>query len=180
MAMRVEAPTKNLAQLMQRTATENPDPDDVKALRKALREEPGTWRAAGDMLDHAQDQVIKSMAGGYAVIEESAQRGKEELSEELCEPTDGPLEKLMIQEVILCWLHHSHTVRRMQNVTMKGTHTSEEGTYWEKRVAASQRRYIRAMKSLARVRKLNVSVQINVAQQVNYNAPESGSGTRGD
>jgi len=171
--MRVKAPTKKLDRLMRKTTTKNPDPDDVAKLRKALREEPGTWRAAGDMLDHAQDQVIQSMAGGYAVIEESALRGKEELRKELSEPTDGPLEQLMIQEVILCWLHHSHTVRRMQSVTMEGTHTSEEGTYWEKRVAASQRRYIRAMKSLARVRKLNVSVQINVAQQINYNGPDN-------
>jgi hypothetical protein len=170
--MRVKAPTKKLDRLLRKTATKNPDPDDVAELRKALREEPGTWRAAGDMLDHAQDQVIQSMASGYAVIEESTRRGKEELREELSEPTDGPLEQLMIQEVILCWLHHSHTVRRMQSVTMEGTYTTKDGTYWEKRVAASQRRYIRAMKSLARVRKLNVSVQINVAQQFNYNGSE--------
>lgn len=172
MEMRVKAPTKKLERLMQKTAQENPEPEDVKALRKALQEEPGTWRAAGDMLDHAQDQIIQSMASGLVVIEESTRRGTEELQNDLSEPTDGPLEKLLIQEVILCWLHHSHTVHRMQRITMQGSHSLSEGNYWEKRVAASQRRYIRAMKSLARVRKLNVSVQINVAQQVNYNAPE--------
>lgn len=152
---------------MKRTAIENPDPEDVAELRKALREKPGAWRAAGDMLDLAQENVIDELSNDIPLLEESTRQGKQELQEELSEPTDGPLEELLIQEVILCWLHHSHTVRRLQNSTMGERHAHTEGRYWEDRVAASQRRYIRAIKSLSRVRKLNLSVKVNVAQQIN-------------
>jgi hypothetical protein len=56
--------------------------------------------------------------------------------------------------------------------------TLEQGEYWEKRLSAAQRRYLRACETLARVRKLTLgtlALQVNIAaaggQQVNMINP---------
>jgi hypothetical protein len=41
-----------------------------------------------------------------------------------------------------------------------------QGEYWEKKLSANQRRYLRAVETLARIRKLNITVQVNVADKM--------------
>jgi hypothetical protein len=49
--------------------------------------------------------------------------------------------------------------------------TLDQAGHWQKRLTLTQGRYSRSLETLARIRKLNISIQINVAaaggQQVN-------------
>lgn len=83
------------------------------------------------------------------------------------------LERLLIQQVTLCWLNLNLTEYRLTTVT-KQSISFACGLYWEKRLSAAQRRFTRACETLARVRKLSRNVpalQFNIAadggQQVN-------------
>jgi hypothetical protein len=83
------------------------------------------------------------------------------------------LERLLIQQITLCWLNLNLTEYRLTNV-MKQSISFACGLYWEKRLTAAQRRFTRACETLARVRKLSrntPALQFNIAagggQQVN-------------
>lgn len=85
----------------------------------------------------------------------------------------SPLERLLIQQVTLCWLNLNIVEFRHSNL-MQQSITLTLGMYWEKRLSAAQRRFTRACETLARVRKLsrnNPALQFNIAaiggQQVN-------------
>jgi len=84
----------------------------------------------------------------------------------------SPLERLLIQQVTLCWLNlnlveYRHTNIREQSITLT------LGIYWEKRLSAAQSRFTRACESLERVRRLSrrIPIQVNIAarggQQIN-------------
>ena len=54
--------------------------------------------------------------------------------------------------------------RDMSNST-KGSHSRESGAYWDRRLTEAQRRYLRAVNLLAKVRHIGPAVQVNVANQ---------------
>lgn len=75
-----------------------------------------------------------------------------------------PLARLLCEQVALCWLRLQATEHQYQNVS-----TSKEIVVLEfvdRRLSAAQRRYLRAIEALARVRRLGINVQINVANQL--------------
>jgi len=76
------------------------------------------------------------------------------------------LEKLLIEQVALCWLRMYLTEMRYTNM-MKEQVTLAQATQWEKRLTATQGMYLRAMEALARVRRLvkPSPVQVNIATQ---------------
>ncbi len=144
-------------------------PADRTAYRALLEREPGLWRMAGDLGRGAQDQIIKSM-GANAALTEAVKVGLDEMREQL-QGDDAPrLIKLLVEQVLVCWLqlyqtHYSYTVATSED------HSFAKGDYWQRRLTATQGRYLRALETLARVRRLAIPVQVNIAaeggQQVN-------------
>lgn len=74
------------------------------------------------------------------------------------------LERSLIQHVVLCWLR-LHDCELRYHTMMGSEPTIAQANYWEKKLSANQARYLRAVETLARVRKLELKVQINVAGQ---------------
>ena len=82
--------------------------------------------------------------------------------------TATPLERILIDDVALCWL-------RMQifeqlysaNYDKSGGVTLTKAAYLERRLSATRRRYLQSIEALARVRGLlsRIGVQVNIAQQ---------------
>lgn len=64
-----------------------------------------------------------------------------------------PLERLLIEQVILCWVN-LQMLELVHNDRLAANHTPEAGLYWDPRLSTAQRRFMRATESLARVRKL--------------------------
>ena len=85
----------------------------------------------------------------------------------------SPLERLLIEQVVLCSMHYYLVVAEYNAVV--GIPIPESSVqHWERRLTAAQGRYVRAIESLARVRKLartTPALQVNIAahggQQVN-------------
>lgn len=96
----------------------------------------------------------------------------DKLREDLGYTLANPLEKLAIEQIILCWINHFQTEME-HNTQLSQSHDRETGIYWEKRLAYSSRRYVRALELLSKMRKMNLVVQVNQAnnQVINNRNP---------
>jgi hypothetical protein len=114
-------------------------------------------------------ESMKSTAGPAVPLiwEEQADEMRDRLGYE----TAPPIEGMMIEHIILCWLRLATAELQFSAVESHGG-TLKQIEHHQRKVGAAQRRFTRGIESLARVRKLSLSsVQINVAakggQQVN-------------
>ena len=80
---------------------------------------------------------------------------------------DAPMmEQMLIENVLLAWLrlnlweYHFTEMDGGEGMTLK------KAAFWDKRISAGQRRYLRAIETLARVRKITrTTMQINIAEE---------------
>ncbi len=159
---------KTLTELLDKTNKEKPKPNDVKALRKFLAEHPEMWKAVGNLVLQAQYGIVESI-NTRAGLRESLKAGLGELPKELARPGDGPLEHLLIDQIVIAWLRQG-IAEYYYTEQLENSFTYESGRYWERRLTQTQARYLKAVESLARVRKLSRpgAVQVNIgAQQTN-------------
>jgi hypothetical protein len=158
---------------------ENPRPSDVKALSDLLHKNKGLelWRAAMGMGALAEHTALNNLVGNRNQgTRQCWELRLQSLRVDLGYESASALERLLIQQVTLCWLNLNLVECRHSNV-MHQSITLTLGLYWEKRLTAAQKRFARACESLARVRRLSrrVPVQVNIAaqggQQVNVTSP---------
>ena len=164
----VNVESEEIRRILSRTNKANPKEEDVVALRRALRENPGLLRQASDLARIAQNEMVDQLST-TALAREAFLLGQETLREELGYEEAPPLERLLIEEVALTRLHYYKTQRAYVRAT-GGSIPITQSDFWERKVNAAQRRHLRAVEALARVRKLagRSPVQINIAgQQVN-------------
>ena len=160
--------SKELLQVLERTNKANPKAEDVAALKEALRANPGLWRQIGDLARTAQGELVDQLST-TALARETYLHALEELRQGLGYEAAPVLERLLIEEVALMWLHYYKTQRAYVRATQDSI-PIVQGDFWERKVNAAQRRYLRAVEALGRVRKLTGrgALQINIAgQQVN-------------
>jgi hypothetical protein len=149
---------------------------DRERLRRMAAKHPELGRAF-DLANLALTSLIEGMPADQAGKAIAAGRA-EALRSELSGPAPSVLERLLIDQVVLAYLHVNMV--EYQHGPLMGTGTSDTAIieFWERRLDAAQRRYLRAIEGLARVRRLlNLpAVQINIAtnggQQVNVAAGE--------
>lgn len=158
----------DLLKLLQKTNKENPSKKDVTALKKALKENPNLWRSVGDIAHMAQMQIIQNTKAAVAV-RESLRHGLIAMRKDLGYEEASAVEQLLIEQVVLAWLHY-HTTQMGYESTLQKSTSFKNAAYWERRLNSSHRRYLRAVETLARIRKLGLAVQINIAEkQMNVN-----------
>jgi len=157
-----------LKALVDRVDKKKPDPADVKALRVYIDEHPGIWRITGDLAEQANLKMIEAMQAPKS-MKVALKAGLNELAAELTQPGDGALETLIIRQIVGCWLRLSYVEYVVNRNTVEGNFNMAQGAYWDKRLSAAGRGYLRAIETLARVRRLRLpAVQVNIAgQQVN-------------
>jgi hypothetical protein len=160
--------TLELKSLVAQVDKKKPPEGAIKALRQFLDDNPGIWRNIGDLAEQANLAMIADMKASTAQ-KETIKHGLGVLERELTQPGDGPLEKLIIRQITGCWLRLSYVEYVVNTNTVEGNFNMAQGAYWEKRLSAGQRRYLRAIETLARVRRLQLpAMQVNIGnQQVN-------------
>lgn len=142
--------------LIKRTDVTQPKQADVDALKALMRRTPekSIWRECGDFLTQARTQFIrKAKATDFA--KEVIVFRCEQMEKELANQNDGPLEKLLIDQVIFAWLRLSFIEYGYSEVfTSHEGPSLERALFWEKRLTAAHKRFDHATTSLARVRRL--------------------------
>jgi hypothetical protein len=162
----LRAKVTDFESVIKATSRDNPSREDVTELKKYLNETPQLWTVAGDITKFVQDQLIDRVSG-TELIRQSVSKGIDVLRDELDYQDASRLEQLLIDQVVLCWLRLRDIEWRYTQVTSESIPISS-ADYWERRLNASQRRYLRACETLARVRKIirrTPALQINIATQ---------------
>jgi hypothetical protein len=145
------AQVQKLAELVRRA--EQGDTSVLPALRKALEDDASLWAEYGDLALQAQESWLNLLAGKNLMLLESVRQKMKDLREELGGGKPSPLEMLLVERIVACWLqtHFADTLYAQA----KGPNCTP-GVLRElmKRQESSQRRYLAAIKQLALVRKL--------------------------
>lgn len=158
-------PLKEVIRVIRATDVTQPSPEDKKALDTLLREQPAIWRLAGDMVEKTANKLINHY-GGHYLVQASLKSAWESLPKELAQPGDGELERLLVQQVVLAWMKLAFIEYQHEHNLTEGSTTIKLADFWERRLNAAQRRYLRATETLGRIRRLNLpAVQINIGEQ---------------
>jgi hypothetical protein len=160
-----EVPTdaEGLGKLL--TRAQAGDASTLPVLRKVL-ENPELADLLGNLAREAELSLIKAAAGENLVFKEALTRKLQLLRAELAGPSPTPVERLLVERIVACWLQVQDADTRFaqaKNLTFEG------GDYCQRRMNHAHKRYLSAIKALALVRKLAVPVlQVNIARkQVN-------------
>jgi len=115
------------------------------------------------MAKATQRALIDQAAGNNLVIRETLARKCAALTQELAGPTPSPLERLLVERIVLCWLH-LHCAEAiywtLQDLSLR------QAAFHQARISKAQARYLAAIRTLAQVRRLEVpAVQVNIGHQ---------------
>ncbi len=162
----VSVPTTNegVRALLKRAATG--DTTTAPILRKML-ENPNTIELlGGNLAKCAQRSFIDAIAGQDLSVREAVAAKMECMRKELLGENPTPVERLLVERVVACWL-------QVQDADIRSAQAKDvsfrQADYNQRRMDAAHKRYLSALKALALIRKLAVpAFQINVARkQVN-------------
>jgi hypothetical protein len=152
--------------LLDRTNKEKPDRKDVKALRALLQRNPGIWREVGSLAVQNRLKLVKDVHITTAAAE-LIHASMETMAQELGYDNASILEQMLIDQLLLAWLRLNLWEYQLTEMETQGM-TLTKADFWERRISAAQRRFLRACETLARVRRLARNLP---ALQVNINAP---------
>lgn len=146
------------------------DASTLPVLRKMLENPATVDQFGGDLGRQAALSLIDAAAGENLAFKEALTRKLELLRAELSGPNPTPLERLLVERIVACWLQvQDADVRYAQAKNL----SLEWGDYYQRRMDRANKRYLTAIKTLATVRKLALPVlQVNIARkQVNVAGP---------
>jgi hypothetical protein len=146
------------------------DKTALPALRELLKDPALVDALGGDLARLAQQTLVDKFTGQNLLFQETLRCKLDLLRAELSGSNPTPLERLLVERVISCWLYLHHVEMRC---CPKESTSLAVGSYLERSLSAAQKRYLAAIKTLALVRKLAVPVlQVNIARkQVNVAGP---------
>jgi hypothetical protein len=140
-----------LAELVQRA--QQGDLTVLPLLREALEADPSLWQEYGDLAAQAQEAWLQLLAGTDYLLAESVRLKLAALRKELGAEGASPLEKLLVERIVACWLQ-THYADALYAQAKGPQSTASVRQELMKRQESSQRRYLAAIKQLALVRKL--------------------------
>jgi hypothetical protein len=144
----------------------------AEALLAACAQTPRIWHMLVAVAGHAErawiDLLTKSEGGlRPRIVEEELQRKRREIAG----ASPSPLEAMLAERVVLCWLAAQYADAQYATKLQAGM-SFREGEYLAKRCEQANRQLLKAIESLARVRRLLTPVHLNIGQnQINIAPP---------
>jgi len=119
---------------------------------------------------------VRDINHSNGIMFEAFRRKMKQMREDLGVQTGTPLEKLLIERVVMCW-YHLHQSEVNYVTRMKESASLNSATFQQKSLDRAEARYQAAVKSLAVVRRLQLPVvQVNIGEkQINI---VQGAGTQ--
>jgi hypothetical protein len=138
------------------------DNSALDRLREVYAEMPSIVQWISDLQYAAEQEVLSTLGpGAVATFTEQARRMRAKLAGD----NSSPLERLLVNRIVLDWLHALKCEIQYQR-RLNGTLSLEQAAFYDKQAERAQRRFLRAMTTLAHVRKLlSPTVQVNIAEQ---------------
>ncbi|VTR92843.1 Uncharacterized protein OS=Singulisphaera acidiphila (strain ATCC BAA-1392 / DSM 18658 / VKM B-2454 / MOB10) GN=Sinac_7624 PE=4 SV=1 [Gemmata massiliana] len=167
----VEVPKtmEELRALLKRTQAG--DETTVPVVRKMLSNPASLRMFGGKLADQVVSSFIKAMGGDNVGFREAVLKKLEQMRAELLGESSTPIERVLVERVVACWL-------QVQDAELRAAQGQKDASikqadFHQRRMDATNKRFLAAVKGLALVRKFAVPVlQVNIAKkQVNVAAP---------
>ena len=134
-------------------------------LRELLAQRSDLVEAIGTLASELEYRLVEHAAGPQILLQEGLRAELNLRRDDLRQTQDGPLERLLIDQIVLCWLNLM-TAERRRNERWSDGISNESADFWDRHVARLRTDYLRAIRSLASVRRILVpAIQVNVAEQ---------------
>ncbi len=151
---------KDFSDVFSRANKTNPRPADVEQLKTMLKDNADLelWRKVSGLAGAAEIMLLAHDSISPALREVWRLRMANQ-REELGYTDAPPVEQLLISHAVVCWL-------RMNILELFGASllnqevTLTKAIFWEKRLEMAQRRFTRAVESLAKVRALTAATRL--------------------
>jgi len=144
------------------------DREALKTVRQAYTDLPQLWSTTDVLRTNAERSMLDGMLGTdkqlftRATIEHQLETMRSDLRGEA--PT--PLERLLVDRIVLCWLECQQADLTLAQRMNQNT-TLAQGEYHQRRAERAEKRLFRAITALATVRRLGIpAVQVNVAEEI--------------
>ncbi|MGY8824302.1 MAG: hypothetical protein ACKVJG_10270 [Candidatus Latescibacterota bacterium] len=123
----------------------------------------------GDLGRQVRHKLLSTFIGDEGAHRRGVELASEELLVDLMGPSPTPVERLLSEQVVSCWIECSMVDQCTADKARSGDYTPTQLEFYHRWQARAQRRYLAACKALAQVRKLlGINVQINIAdKQIN-------------
>ncbi len=148
------------------------DPTAMSVLRESMGQCPSMISTfGGNLAEVAVRSTIHAIAGESLVWKESIQRQLELMRKELAGPNPTPIERILVDRVVVCWLQVQHA----DHVAQAGDVTLPVGDYLQRRQDRSHRRFLSAVKMLATVRRLALPIRVDLNVSASVERPLASS-----
>jgi hypothetical protein len=142
----------------------------IAALHGEADAAPELWREFGDLATQIRMKLVGLIAGKNAFVASAVAQEAGRLRRAWAGEGATPLELALAERIAACWLYLAYAEGAYAQLLSGG-----EGLTWErdefhrKRIDQAERRYLRAIRALAQVRRLNLpAVQVNIGdKQIN-------------
>jgi len=146
--------------------SKKPIQKDLDELRKWINNYPDLWRVVFDTARVIEQNFIKNMVDEKAAII-AMQKNAAVIRDEMDYRKASQMEKMLIDNIVISWLGVQYC--NYQVITrMNREEKIVILEFWERRLSMSQRRYLHACETLAKIRRLmsgKPAVQVNIAAQ---------------
>jgi hypothetical protein len=145
-------------------AAHDGDETALAAIEGVLKEFPDFARFFANLADKVERSYIERVTGGRPIEEKALPVRLETMRGEIAGPAASPLERLLAERIVACWLelHYANLLymQELPNLTLK------QDDYYQKRLDRLNKRYLAAIKTMAQVRKhLRPNFQVNIAEK---------------
>ena len=149
-------PTDNdeLIDILKATNKAQPAKADLQRLESYFMQHPTAVARLGNLANQVQIQIVDhafKLSEASAISVESYMA---DLRLDMGWDEASLIERTLIDHVVLCWLRLYVTELRLETVVHGGSLSLTQAAFWEKALSANQRRYLRAVETLYRVRRL--------------------------
>jgi hypothetical protein len=151
---------KDFSDVFSRANKTNAHPADVEKLKAMLRDNADLelWRKVSGLAGAAETMLLAHDSISPALREVWRLRMANQ-REELGYQDAPPVEQLLISHAVICWLR-LNILELFGASLLNQEVTLTKAMFWEKRLEQAQRRFTRAVESLAKVRALTAATRL--------------------
>ena len=153
----------NFSSLVERTNKENPKEKDMQELKAYFDNDPAIALHIGNINKTVFDSILETLVGESALRREAMQRYISNMESELGYHTSTFVERMLIDEIVMRWIR-LQVMENDHKVNTYAEHTFRKGLYYDKRLHLAQARYLKAIATLAKVRKMIAATQAKGAE----------------
>lgn len=139
-----------------------PDPAAVEKLKQFIVDFPHLTDLV-DLYAMTLERIATRLGGGQStniMLQATFEKLKREYGE-----AATPLERVLVDHINMCGARLADVEWRYESNATSGKLTLAQADFWERQLNHAQHRYLKAVETLARVRKLNINIQVNIGDK---------------